>query len=204
MGKRTLIEQLCHALGKNNDASYAVVAVATAKGIFRPMFTMMDKHEEYETKKYTAIREGMTEVIAIPCYMMLPKLAQKVIAPLICNGKHSDKVQTAGKTLSFVAVCVSALIIIPAVCSAAINPIMDFMAENKKRKQAKLNNIDLCDECKAKTLDIKEVDDDEHVVAPVQASTPLAQVNASTPLKKTYSAFQPINYNSGLTIGGGK
>lgn len=198
MGKRTLIEQLCHALGKNNDASYAVVAVATAKGIFRPMFTMMDKHEEYETKKYTAIREGMTEVIAIPCYMMLPKLAQKVIAPMICNGKHSDKVQTAGKTLSFVAVCVSALIIIPAVCSAVINPIMDFMAENKRRKQEKLNKLNLCDDCVNK-LDIKEA-----AIASPQVTAQISQVSAAAPLSKVYNAFQPLTYNSGLTIGGGK
>ena len=198
MGKRTLIEQLCHALGKNNDASYAVVAVATAKGIFRPMFTMMDKHEEYETKKYTAIREGMTEVIAIPCYMMLPKLAQKVIVPMICNGKHSDKVQTAGKTLSFVAVCVSALIIIPAVCSAVINPIMDFMAENKRRKQEKLNKLNLCDDCVNK-LDIKE-----DAIASPQVTAQISQVSAAAPLSKVYNAFQPLTYNSGLTIGGGK
>lgn len=197
MKKRTLIEQICHALGKNNDATYAVVAVAVAKGLFRPMFTMMDKHEDYETKKYTALREGMTEVIAIPCYMMLPKFAQKVIAPMICSGKHSDKVQTVAKTLSFVAVCISALIVIPAVCSAAINPIMDFMAKHKKNKE---NKCDVCNSnMNSPKLDIKEnvVDDKVQVV-------PFMQVEPSSAISKTYNSFLPINYNSSLTIGGGK
>lgn len=200
MKKITLIEQLCHALGKNNDASYAVVAVAIAKGIFRPMFTMMDKKEDYETRKYTALREGMTEVIAIPCYMMLPKLAQKVVAPMICNGKHSDKVQTAGKTLSFVAVCISALVIIPAVCSAVINPIMNFMAEHKKNKANKLNKCDVCNsDINAQKLDIKEKIVDEKVQV-----VPFMQVEPSQVLSRTYNSFLPINYNSSLTIGGGK
>ena len=75
---RTLIEQICYSLGKNNDASYAVVAVATAKGIFRPMFTMMDKHQDHETKKYTALREKRSYKNPFSKYEALEILAKEV------------------------------------------------------------------------------------------------------------------------------
>ncbi len=199
MKKLTLLERLCSALGENNNASYAVVAVASAKGIFRPMFTMMDKHEDYETKKYTAMREGLTEAIAIPCYLSVAWAASKIIAPIMCDGKSKEVTKTAAKTLSFVGVCAAALVIIPAACSAMINPIMDFMAEHKKRKMEKLAKKNgNCDICGAKQLDIKE--QPVEVVNPVVSTT---TVSAASPLKKTYNAFQPIKYNAGLTIGGG-
>jgi len=60
------LRTLCEKLGTKCKPTYVVMAIATIKGICRPTFTMMDKHEDYETKKYTAIREGLTEVIAIP------------------------------------------------------------------------------------------------------------------------------------------
>jgi len=186
MGKsRTIIEQICHALGKNNDASYAVVAVATAKGIFRPMFTMMDKHEDYETKKYTALREGLTEAIAIPCYLSVAWAAKNIVAPLICKSQTTDATKKAAKTLSFLGVCAAALVIIPAACSALINPIMDFRNKHMEQKKALKNK-----------LDIKEP---ETIATP--AAIP-AQIH-SEPLIKTYSEFSPVKYNSGLKIGGG-
>ena len=63
-----IIKNTCKKLGENNKPTYVVMAIATVKGICRPTFTMMDKTEKPETKKYTALREGLTEVIAIPAY----------------------------------------------------------------------------------------------------------------------------------------
>lgn len=80
------LENVCLSLGKNNKPTYVVMAIATAKGIFRPMFTMMDKKENPETKKYTAIREGLTEVIAIPSYLFCGELAAK-LADKVCGEK---------------------------------------------------------------------------------------------------------------------
>ena len=71
--KKALVE-----LGKNNKPTYAVMAIAVVKGIARPLFTMSDKHADPETKKYTAIREGLTEVVAIPTYFACGELAGKV------------------------------------------------------------------------------------------------------------------------------
>ena len=197
MKKLNILQRLCKSVGENNNAAYAVVAVAVAKGIFRPMFTMMDKHEEYETKKYTALREGLTEVIAIPCYIFVPTLASKIIAPIIGKGNNTPQTKAAAKTLSFIGVCAAALVIIPATCSAVINPIMDFMQKHKKSQ----NKCEVCGNTTSdvgKTLDISEQNTSNN--APVFMSI----VNQQPSLKKTYNSFNTMAYNSGLTIGGGK
>ena len=72
------LKNLCIKLGKNNSPEYAVVAIATVKGIARPTITMMDKKEDPQTKKYTALREGLTEVVAIPTYLTCGYLAGKL------------------------------------------------------------------------------------------------------------------------------
>ena len=64
-------------IGKNVKPYWPTVAVASAELIFRPLFTMMDKKSPEETKKYTALREGVTELIAAPTYLVLPILAAK-------------------------------------------------------------------------------------------------------------------------------
>lgn len=144
---------ICLSLGKNNKPTYAVMAIATVKGICRPAFTMMDKTEKPETKKYTAVREGLTELIAIPAYWACGELAGKCSKLFVkkedflseeikqqikkgIKGPNVDKAlelaaEQAEKTgikaannLRFVGVCTAALFIIPALCSVAIKPLM--------------------------------------------------------------------------------
>ncbi len=194
---RTLIEQICYSLGKNNDASYAVVAVATAKGIFRPMFTMMDKHQDHETKKYTAMREGLTECIAIPCYLGVAWAAKNIAAPLICK-KVPKNTQKAAKTLSFLGVCLAALIIIPAACSAVITPIMDFLKDHPPKDLLHLKHKKKYNNTEIKHLDINirpeapKFNLQEDPTRPIQTNT----------LQKTYQTFNTIKYDSPLRIGG--
>jgi len=114
------LRTLCEKLGTKCKPTYVVMAIATVKGICRPTFTMMDKHEDYETKKYTAIREGLTEVIAIPVYWGLGELSGK------CAKFLPAELQSQGsKNAMFLGVCTAALLIIPWICSATIKPIMN-------------------------------------------------------------------------------
>ena len=118
-----LIKKTCKSLGENNKPTYVVMAIAAVKGICRPMFTMMDKTENPETKKYTALREGLTEVIAIPAYWACGEIAGKFARKAF----NSDAALAgrAEKNLMFIGVCTAALFVIPALCSVAIKPIMD-------------------------------------------------------------------------------
>ena len=167
MGITNSLKTICNKLGNNNKPTYVVMAIATVKGICRPLFTMMDKKENPETKKYTAIREGLTEIIAIPVYWACGELSGK-FAHLLAkpknfmdkklykkykNGFHTSKVMNAyenakelaennlpkmNKNLMFIGVCGAALFVIPALCSVAIRPLMNQLQKrNAKKEQAK-------------------------------------------------------------------
>ncbi len=124
---------ISHKLGINNKPTYVVMAIAAVKGICRPTFTMMDKKEEPRTKKYTAIREGLTELIAIPVYWGLGEASAK-----IANKILPDELKKQGaKNCMFLGVCVAALLVIPGLCSAAIKPLMDKFYNNEKGALAK-------------------------------------------------------------------
>lgn len=158
------LENICTALGKNNKPTYVVMAIATVKGICRPLFTMMDKKENPETKKYTAIREGLTEVIAIPVYFACGELAGKFANKLgkpknfmdsnlynrYMSGDKSEEVLNAfkkatemaedkkprmNKNLMFLGVCTAALFVIPALCSVAIKPLMNSIQQKGKKEK---------------------------------------------------------------------
>lgn len=127
------IKKILEHLGGDSNPAYVVVAIATAKGIFRPLFTMMDRTESPETKKYTALREGLTEVIAIPTYLLCGTLAGKGAALV----KDAEKAKIAKHNLRFVGVCTAALVVIPGLCSLVIKPFTDriFHKNDKKNEQ---------------------------------------------------------------------
>ena len=174
MGFTSALEKSLTKFGMNNSPSVVAMGVATAKGIFRPMFTMMDKKEDYQTKRYTAFREGLTEMIAIPIYylsgILSKNLAKKIAIPKNFMSKDifekskganvSEEVQNIVKhaellakenfpkiqsNISFIGVCVSALFIIPLICSVTIKPIMaklDKRPQNENVKPKTVNKIE--------------------------------------------------------------
>lgn len=145
------LKKICESIGKDNNPAYVVVAIATAKGIFRPLFTMMDKKESPETKKYAALREGLTEVIAIPTYLICGALAGKGAAFI----KNPEKAKMAKHNLRFVGVCAAALFVIPGVCSLAIKPFTDkIFHKGAKKDESKLDVTSTAPEVKTAT-DVK-------------------------------------------------
>lgn len=122
MSFSNIIKNTCKTLGENNKPTYVVMAIAAVKGICRPTFTMMDKTENPETKKYTALREGLTEVIAIPAYWGCGELAGSLAKKMYKDKAIAKRAET---NLMFMGVCTAALFVIPALCSVAIKPIMD-------------------------------------------------------------------------------
>lgn len=132
------LKKICTSLGKNNNPAYAVMAIAAVKGICRPTFTMMDKKEKPETKKYTALREGLTEAIAIPSYFGCSMLAAQ-----FSKAFKDEKSKTlAKKNLMFLGVCAAALVIIPGLCSIVIKPFMKLIMPNKNINKQEENKFD--------------------------------------------------------------
>lgn len=134
--KNPSMENAFKFMGENqNSATIVTCAVAVFKGIFRPTFTMMDKKSDPETKKYAAIREGLTEVAAIPLYIAIPYAVKKVIELKFPNSEFKDRMVMNGK---FIGLC-AATIIIPAVCNVIQPPIMNAYKKRQDAKKAKLN-----------------------------------------------------------------
>lgn len=129
-----LLDRAFNILGHNsNSAIYVAVTIAAFKGVFRPIFTMSDKKSDPETKKYTAIREALTELIAIPVYIAVPLLGNKLIVEKGFGKKPELFKKAATTNIKFLGVLL-ATAIIPAVCNAIQPPIM---AKMKKRSEAK-------------------------------------------------------------------
>lgn len=183
MGFANKIKPALETLGKKCTPTYVVVAVATAKGIFRPLFTMMDKKESPETKKYTALREGMTEVVAIPTYIFFGQFLPNKAAKLI---KDPAKQAIAKHNTSFIGVCTAALLVIPALCSITVKPFTDKIfnkKDDKKENSAKLDVTSQTEQIPLKT--------------PITQTGNLPNKNNFTPYKQvTIAEFM----NSGMRV----
>lgn len=129
--------KIIDSIGKNNKPIYAVVAVACANAIFKPLTSLTDKKEKPETKKYAAAREFLTEVVAIPTYIGCAEIAQHFAKAF----KNPEKATKAKSNLSFIGVCIAAIFVIPALCSAIIAPLTNriFNKKDIKEEPAKLD-----------------------------------------------------------------
>lgn len=162
MGMKDSLKKVFVKLGENNKPTYAVMAIAVVKGIARPIFTMNDKHADPETKKYTAIREGLTEVVAIPTYFACGELAGKVANKLKFDHLPNPKQQAyarqnAKQNFMFLGVCTAALVVIPALASLTIKPFMKKIQENKVGVSSSVKQ----EERRLDVDDLFEIDEDK-------------------------------------------
>lgn len=121
----------------DHGATIIACSIAVFKGIFRPLFTMMDKKSDPESKKYAAVREGLTEVAALPLYAVTPWIAGKLVDKFISHDTDKFAKKRIKTNSKFFAIC-AATLIIPAVCNAIQPPIM---AAYKRKQEAKKTQI---------------------------------------------------------------
>ena len=167
-----IVEGICKKLGEANLPVYTVAAVAVFKGILRPTFTMMDKKQDPETKKYAAIKEGATELTAIPTYIGMSWLTSKLAPAFSPQGKTPGALFNSAKsTLGFFGVCFAALYAIPKLCNVIMPYVMKVLKVEKPKKE----------ENKVAALNTGTI---ENIVKPVQS--PYAKM--------------PINVNGGMRV----
>jgi len=134
------LEGIFKKIGASSNTPTAVMClVAIFKGIMRPTFTMMDKESDPETKKYAAIREGLTEVAALPLYAATPFVAgwlAKKIAGKI-KGADVGKMEANAKFLGLGI----ATLLVPAVCNLIQPPIMNAYKKSQDAKKAKIADV---------------------------------------------------------------
>lgn len=193
------ILNICKSLGRNNDPVIAVLGIAVFKGIFRPLFTMMDKDEKPERKKYAAFREGLTEAIAFCSYLGTSFLAKAVAKPLCKKANRPDLLHKAEKSLSFVAVCLSAAVLIPGICNVTLKPIMEAAQKLQKGK----NNANPVAYQKTENIDKPKLDIKEKAVTE-KAAVPQINPIISDNSRKLLTTFNSpsVSINSALKVGG--
>lgn len=137
MEKPALAEKMLKSLGESKyGAVYIMCAIAVFKGAFRPMFTMMDKKSDPETKKYAAMREFLTEVAALPLYATLPIVLDKLATKFYADRPNKDAIKGSAK---FVGLGIATLVI-PAVCNLIQPPIMAAYKRSQDAKKTKVGS----------------------------------------------------------------
>ena len=131
-GKKILI-----SVGKNNKPIYTVMTIAVANGIFKPLSSLTDKKEKPEARRYSALREFLTEVVAVPTYWVCGVGAAKLGEHLFIN--HPEKKAIARANMMFLGVCTAAVFIIPALCSVVINAMNSKIKKGEKKDTTKLD-----------------------------------------------------------------
>ncbi len=135
LGKKVLI-----SVGRNNKPTYAVMAVAVANGIFKPISSLTDKKEKPEARKYAALREFATEVVAVPTYWLCGVGAAKIGEKMF--SKDPVKKNITKTNMMFLGVCTAALLVIPAVCSVVLAGLDKIVKKDNKISQD-LNKLDI-------------------------------------------------------------
>ena len=133
------IKNILVSVGKNNKPTYAVMAVATANGIFKPISSLTDKKEKPEARKYAALREFITEVVAVPTYWACGVGAGKIGEKLFKD--NPEKKNIAKANMMFLGVCTAALFVIPAVCSLVLKGLDKIVKKNPKQKLTEKEEI---------------------------------------------------------------
>ncbi|MCQ2754316.1 MAG: hypothetical protein MJ231_04615 [bacterium] len=172
----SVTEKIFTWFGEKITPAFVSASIAGAKGIFRPIFTLSDKKQDKDSRSYAALREGLTEGIAIPVYLMSGQIATAIakkkakpdgmsdeqFKKIIFKKEPYDVKKLAGTkfehattqdminlrnnffkmkgTLSMLGVFASALVIIPALCSLTIKPIMR-LAKNASQTSKKENQV---------------------------------------------------------------
>lgn len=132
--KKPNFENTCRFLGDNPDSAIWVAClIALFKGISRPLFTLSDKKSDPKTKKFAALREMLTEGIAIPIYIAVPKILGAAITNIFYKNKSEATKKAVGANLKFIGVLASTAII-PAICNVVQPPMMAYF---KRRSDAK-------------------------------------------------------------------
>lgn len=125
-------KKLCISLGKNNKALYGALTIAFSKGILRPTFTMMDKKQDRESRKYTAFREGLTGAVAFVTYLMTDKVVENLTKHIAQKTNHMKDLNKMKSTISLINVSLTALFVIPTICNLTTKPLMNVLIDRKK------------------------------------------------------------------------
>lgn len=134
-------EKLFTKLGSNPDPLITIIALCGFNMTVRPLITLSDKNQPKERKIYAAVREFLTELVALPTCVIMSRVLGGALAKKFIQAPNTIN---AVKNVFSLGGLVLANFLIPIFTNIALQPIMKDvkkkMIENKKAEISQ-NNI---------------------------------------------------------------
>jgi hypothetical protein len=113
-------EKFLHKLGSNPDPLFTIVALCLFNMTLRPLITLSDQNQPKERKLYAALREFVTELIALPVCVIMSRLAGGMLAKRFAKPENIEAVKNV---FSFAGLLL-ANFTIPILGTLALDPLM--------------------------------------------------------------------------------
>ncbi|MEW5819966.1 MAG: hypothetical protein AB1782_07220 [Cyanobacteriota bacterium] len=127
-------EKLFTKLGSSPDPLITIIALCAFNMTVRPLITLTDKNQPKDRRIYAALREAVTEIIALPMCVLMARVIGGRLAQQFTKAPNTIG---AVKNVFSLAGLVVANFIIPIIATVALDPIM----KDVKKRIVKNNEL---------------------------------------------------------------
>lgn len=171
-------------LGADSDPLMTIVVLCLFNMSVRPLITLSDKNQPKERRYYAALRESITEIIALPTCVFFSRYLGGKLANHFSVTKTPEAIQSVKNVFSLAGL-VAANFVIPILSTIALDPIMkDVKKRIIKNKNVEQNELNVVSETQPS---ISAINKSYYTVKPVKAKNIWSHYNFTT--------------SNGLTIG---
>lgn len=116
-------ESVFTKLGTNPDPLITIVTLCLFNATVRPLITLSDKNQPKERRYYAALREAVTEMIALPTCVFFARFVGGALAQKFAANKTEEVISGVKNVFSLGGLLV-ANFVIPILSTKALDPIM--------------------------------------------------------------------------------
>lgn len=116
-------EKVFTSLGSNPDPLITIIALCLFNATVRPLITLSDKNQPKERRYYAALREAVTEMIALPTCVLFARGIGGMLANKFATSKSPEVISGVKNVFSLLGL-VAANFVIPILTTIALDPIM--------------------------------------------------------------------------------
>lgn len=132
--------KLFQKLGADADPLVTIVVLCLFNMTVRPLITLSDKNQPKDRKLYAALREGITELIALPTCIFFSRFLGGKLANKFTLNKTPETIQAVKNVFSLGGLVV-ANFVIPILSTLALDPIMKDVKKRIIKDQTNLNIV---------------------------------------------------------------
>ena len=122
-----------------NDTPKTVLSIialmCTANATLRPMFTLLNPNEPMKRKRYAALRESLTEFLAIPVLISFALVMKNLVSPAFIRKNLADADKAVLKKFFTVCGLGTGNVVVPFVATGVIGVLFKFFPSLNGGKQ---------------------------------------------------------------------